>query len=131
MLSAADFRGHVVLLNVWATWCPPCRKEMPSLDRLNARRGGSAFEVVAVSIDRYPALVKSFYNETGIKTLRGYFDPDGRTTALLGVAGVPATLLIDANGREIGRAVGPGEWDSSQVEALIDESLKLPRRTTE
>lgn len=125
-VSLADFHGRVVLLNVWATWCPPCRKEMPSLDRLNTKRGGAAFEVVALSIDHDPSAVKPFYRETGIKTLRGYFDPDVRASAALGTFAVPATLLIDKNGREIGRALGPAEWDSAAVETLIDEALELP-----
>lgn len=125
-VSLADFRGRVVLLNVWATWCPPCRKEMPSLDRLNAKRGGAAFEVVALSIDHDPRAVLPFYRETGIKTLRGYFDHDARASAALGTFAVPATLLIDKSGREIGRALGPAEWDSAGVETLIDEALGLP-----
>lgn len=122
-LTLADFRGRTVLLNIWATWCPPCREEMPSLDRLNAKRGGPAFEVVALSIDSDRAAVKPFYRETGIKTLREYFDPNGRASAALGAFAVPVTLLIDKNGREIGRALGPAEWDSAAVESLVDEAL--------
>lgn len=122
-LTLADFRGRVVLLNIWATWCPPCREEMPSLDRLNAKRGGPGFEVVALSIDKDPAAVKPFYRETGIRSLRGYFDPNARASAALGAYAVPATLLIDQRGREIGRAMGPAEWDSAAVEALIDDVL--------
>lgn len=125
-VSLADFRGRVVLLNVWATWCPPCRKEMPSLDRLNAKHGGTGFEVVALSIDHDPGLVLPFYRETGIKTLRGYFDSNARASAALGTFAVPATLLIDKNGREIGRALGPAEWDSAAVEALIKQAQSLP-----
>ena len=125
-LTLADFRGRVVLLNLWATWCPPCRKEMPSLDRLNAKRGGQVFEVIALSIDHDPALVKPFYREIGVKTLRGYFDPNARASAALGAFAVPATLLLDQHGREIGRALGPAEWDSPQVEALIDAALATP-----
>lgn len=123
-LSLADFRGKVVLLNIWATWCPPCREEMPSLDRLNAKRGGADFEVVALSIDRDTALVESFYEEFGIETLRGYFDPSAQAPNLLRAPGVPTTLLIDRNGREIGRALGPAAWDGEQVEALIDRTLQ-------
>lgn len=124
-VTLADFRGRVVLLNIWATWCPPCREEMPSLDRLNAKRGGPEFEVVALSIDNDPTAVKPFYRETGIKTLRGYFDPNARMSAALGAFAVPATLLIDKNGLEIGRALGPAEWDSATVESLIDGALGL------
>lgn len=123
-LSLADFRGKVVLLNIWATWCPPCREEMPSLDRLNAKLGGADFEVVALSIDRDTALVESFYQEFGIETLRGYFDPSARAPNLLRAPGIPTTLLIDRNGQEIGRALGPAAWDGEQVEALIDRALQ-------
>lgn len=122
-MSLADFRGKVVLLNIWATWCPPCREEMPSLDRLNGKRGGENFEVVALSIDRDTALVKPFYEEFGIQTLRGYFDPSAQIPNTLRAPGVPTTLLIDQEGREIGRAMGPAAWDSPQVEALIDAAL--------
>lgn len=120
-LSLTDFRGRVVLLNVWATWCPPCREEMPSLDRLNAERGGPSFEVVALSIDRDTAVVAPFYREIGVKTLKAYFDSNTRASAELGAFAVPATLLIDQQGREVGRALGPAEWDSAEVKALIDE----------
>lgn len=124
-ISLANFRGRVVLLNVWATWCPPCREEMPSLDRLNAERGGPSFEVVALSIDRDTALVAPFYREIGVKTLKAYFDSNARASAALGAFAVPATLLIDQQGREVGRALGPAEWDSAEVKALIDEVIKL------
>ncbi|MDX3893477.1 TlpA disulfide reductase family protein [Pusillimonas sp.] len=122
-MSLTAFRGKVVLLNIWATWCPPCREEMPSLDRLNDKRGGENFEVVALSIDRDTALVKPFYEEFGIQALRGYFDPSAQIPNTLRAPGVPTTLLIDQEGREIGRAMGPAAWDSAQVEALIDAAL--------
>lgn len=122
-VGLADFRGRVVLLNIWATWCPPCREEMPSLDRLNAKRGGPTFEVVALSIDRDSALVKPFYQEFGVQTLRGYFDPTSQVSNMLRAPGVPTTLLIDQEGREIGRTLGPAAWDSPQVEAMIDAAL--------
>lgn len=122
-LSLTDFRGKVVLLNIWATWCPPCREEMPSLDRLNDKRGGENFEVVALSIDRDTGLIKPFYEKFGIQTLRGYFDPSAQIPNTLRAPGVPTTLLIDQEGREIGRAMGPAAWDSAQVEALIDAAL--------
>ncbi|MFC7298993.1 TlpA family protein disulfide reductase [Herminiimonas aquatilis] len=125
-VSLENFYGRVVLLNVWATWCPPCRKEMPSLDRLNAKRGGQDFEVVALSIDHDPSAVLPFYREIGIKTLRGYFDSNARASAALGAFAVPATLLIDKSGREIGRALGPAEWDSAAVETLIEQALSSP-----
>lgn len=122
-VTLADFEGRVILLNVWATWCPPCREEMPSLDRLNAKRGGPDFEVVALSIDRDPDLIKPFYQDFGIRTLKHYVDPTTRVSDTLRAPGVPTTLLIDREGREIGRAMGPAAWDGSQVEALIDGAL--------
>lgn len=126
-MTLQDFRGKFVLLNVWATWCVPCRKEMPALDRLQAKLGGPGFEVVAVSIDRdgLPA-VQEFYLQTGIKQLRVYLDKSGDASANLGVAGIPTTLLIDRESREIGRKIGPAEWDSPEVVTLIQGYLGAP-----
>ena len=122
MLS--EFRGKAVLLNFWATWCVPCRKELPALDRLQARLGGPDFEVVALSIDRkgLPA-VQAFYAELGLKVLAIYVDESGRAASQVGAVGIPTTLLVDARGREIGRAVGPREWDSAAAVAEIERRL--------
>ncbi len=124
-LTLADFRGKIVLLNVWATWCGPCRKEMPTLDRLQARFGGPDFAVVPLSIDRQgvPA-VKKFYEEIGIAHLGLYVDSSGRTGAALGLTGLPTTLLIDREGNEVARLVGPTEWDSPEMVALLEQYLK-------
>ena len=120
VLTLTDFRGKVVLLNVWATWCPPCRAEMPTLDRLQAKLGGPDFEVIALSIDQEGApVVKDFYQELGIKALRIYVEPSSRPPPELNVLGLPTTLLIDQQGREIGWKAGPAEWDSPEVEAFI------------
>ncbi|MPZ55331.1 MAG: redoxin family protein [Rhizobiales bacterium] len=114
--SLADFRGKVVLLNIWATWCGPCRREMPSLDRLQGMLGGADFEVVALSIDRAGIeVVRKFYADVGIRNLAIYIDSSGRATRELSTIGVPATLLIDREGREIGRLVGPAEWDEPEI----------------
>jgi thiol-disulfide isomerase/thioredoxin len=119
-VTLQDFRGKVILLNVWATWCVPCRKEMPTLDRLQAKLGGPDFEVVALSIDRGgPSVVSTFYSEIGIRALRIYGDKTGEASANLGVAGIPTTLLIDRENREIGRKTGPAEWDSPEMITLI------------
>ena len=121
-LSLEQFRGKVVLLNIWATWCTPCRQEMPSLDRLQEQLGGNDFEVVALSIDKGDKgmeLVKSFYASLGIRRLRVYHDPEGAAGFDLGVLGVPATLLLDREGREIGRMSGAAEWDSPESVALM------------
>lgn len=114
--SLADFRGKVVLLNIWATWCVPCRKEMPALDRLQTTLGGNDFEVVPLSIDRGGMdVVRKFYAEVGIQKLGMYRDNSGSATREFGAVGIPTTLLIDREGREIGRLIGPAEWDSAEV----------------
>lgn len=123
-VTLEQFRGRVVLLNIWATWCVPCRKEMPTLDRLQEKLGGPGFEVVALSIDQGGvADVRKFYQEVGIKHLRIYNDPSAEVTAHLNVIGIPATLLVDSAGREIGRALGPAEWDAPDVVETIRKHL--------
>jgi len=114
-----DFRGKVVLLNIWATWCTPCRKEMPTLDRLQAALGGIDFEVVALSIDRRMDAVRKFFAEVGIQRLAMYLDSSAKATRQLGAVGLPTTLLIDREGREIARLIGPAEWDSPEIAAFI------------
>ena len=110
--SLADFRGRVILLNVWATWCLPCREEMPALDRLQTALGGPDFEVVPLSIDRGGvSAVRSFYGELELRTLRIYVDASGEALTKLGAVGIPLTLLVDRDGRELWRVVGPAEWD--------------------
>ena len=123
-MTLQDFRGKFVLLNFWATWCAPCREEMPTLDRLQAELGGPDFEVAALSIDRgVPIVVRTYYDEIGIKALRIYIDQSGEASSALGVNGIPATLLIDRAGRELGRKIGPAEWDSPEVITLIQGYL--------
>lgn len=118
--TLADWSGRVVLINLWATWCTPCRHEMPSLDRLQAALGGADFEVVAISIDRgEPARPQGFLQEIKTNALAFYHDPSARLGTRLGVFGMPATLLIGRDGRELGRLVGPAEWDSAEALALI------------
>ncbi|MGH6880204.1 TlpA family protein disulfide reductase [Hypericibacter sp.] len=123
-LSLTDFRGKVVLLNIWATWCGPCRKEMPTLDRLQAKLGGADFEVVALSIDEGgPDVVRKFYAEIGIRQLPIYMHPSGATPQALGVVGIPTTLLIDRRGQELGRLVGPAEWDAPEMISLLESVI--------
>jgi thiol-disulfide isomerase/thioredoxin len=117
--SLADLRGKVVLLNIWATWCVPCRKEMPTLDRLQAALGGADFEVVALSIDRRVEAVRKFFAEVGIQKLAMYIDSSAKATRELEAVGLPTTLLINREGREIGRLIGPAEWDSPEMAAFI------------
>lgn len=123
-ISLADFRGKVVLLNVWATWCGPCRREMPTLDRLQAKLGSPAFEAVALSIDRAgPDAVRKFYREIEIKNLALYIDSKNKTTPTLGIIGIPSTLLINREGQEVGRLVGPAEWDAPEMVAFLKSQL--------
>ena len=122
-LTLADFRGRVVLLNVWATWCVPCRKEMPALDRLQARLGGKDFLVIPLSIDREGvAPVKRFYQELGLEKLGIYVDPSGKGSRALAIPGVPTTLLIDRQGREVARKMGAAEWDSTEMASVIERA---------
>ena len=122
--SLAAFRGRVVLLNVWATWCPPCREEMPTLDRLQAALGGPGFEVVALSIDHGGLpVVRDFFDRTRIKHLQPYLDTFGDAQSSLAVAGVPLTLLIDREGREIARKLGPATWDDPRIVQLIRSQM--------
>jgi thiol-disulfide isomerase/thioredoxin len=123
--TLADFKGRVVLLNIWATWCVPCRAEMPTLDRLQAKLGGPDFEVVALSIDRKGLdVVKPFYAELGLTSLAAYVDRSGDSAHALGAVGVPTTLLIDREGREIGRKLGPAEWDQPEAVAVIRHAIE-------
>lgn len=124
------FRGKVILLNLWATWCVPCRKEMPALDRLQASVGGADFEVVALSVDRDGlAAVNAFYLQTGIRQLLVYLDKSGQAMFDLGVAAIPTTLLIDRQGNEIGRKIGRAEWDSPALVKMIRNRLDVPAKT--
>ena len=118
--SIADFKGKVVVLNIWATWCIPCRKEMPALDRLQARLGGPDLEVVAVSIDRGGRdIVAKFYAETGIRNLAIYIDASGQAVPTLAAVGLPTTLIINRRGYEIDRIIGPVEWDAPEVDEFL------------
>jgi len=118
--TLAEFRGRYVLLNVWATWCVPCREEMPALARLQHKLGGPRFEVIALSVDSGGVeAVKGFFAEYHVDSLAVYTDRSLQVNSALRVVGVPTTVLVDREGREIARHVGPAQWDSAQtVEGL-------------
>jgi len=119
-----DWQGRVVLLNLWATWCAPCRKEMPALERLQQALGSDKFQVLALSVDRGGAEAsKKFFDQISVEALDLFVDPTGRATSQLKAVGLPTTLLIDAQGREIGRLTGPAEWDSEDAKRLIQAVL--------
>ena len=119
--SLADFRGKVVLLNIWATWCVPCREEMPAFDALQTKLGGKNFEVVAINIDKGgPEKAAAFLKETGATNLALYTDPTGKLFATLKAVGMPTTLLIDREGRVI----------ASSVLFLSQLMARIPHRRT-
>jgi len=126
--TLADYRGRTVLLNLWATWCVPCRKEMPALDALQAKLGGETFEVVAVNIDtRNLDKPKAWLEEVGIKRLGYYADPSAKVfqdlKAVGKAFGMPTTLLIDPQGCELGVLAGPAEWASEDAIKLVSAAI--------
>ena len=119
-LGLDAFRGKVVLLNYWATWCAPCVEEMPSLERLQTRLGGGDFTVLAVSVDRQGLdIVRPFLERIGLKQLPIYLDRSGASMRAFGIRGLPTTMLIDREGNEVGRLEGMADWQSPAAEALI------------
>ncbi len=123
--TLGDWKGRVVLLNLWATWCAPCRKEMPGLSRLQKEMGSPKFEVVALAVDRAGAdAAAKFLASIDAKDLRLYVDATARTGTALKAVGMPTTLLIDPQGLEIGRLTGPAEWDSPEAKRLIQTYLR-------
>ncbi len=126
-----DFGGKVVLVNFWATWCAPCRREMPSLLRLSDRLAGTDLTVLALSQDRHGwDRIASFLETHGLERLAVYRDPRGATARAAGVRALPTTLLVGRDGREVGRLVGHAEWDSEEAVTLIERYLRPARSRT-
>ena len=118
--SLSDYRGKYVLLNFWATWCAPCREEMPMLSALQTEFGGENFEVVTIATGRNPPpAMATFFDEIGVNNLPLNRDPKQMLAREMGVLGLPVTLIIDPQGREIARMVGGAEWDSPSALTLI------------
>jgi len=123
-LKLSDWRGKVALVNLWATWCAPCRKEMPALAGLQSKLGGPDFEVVAISIDRKGAAASgAFLDEAKATALKLYVDPSSKALGGLQAIGLPASVLLDREGREIGRLLGPADWNSPEAERLIRAAI--------
>ncbi len=127
-LKLSDWHGRTVLLNLWATWCVPCRREMPALDALQALLGGKDFEVVAVNIDtRDPQKPLTFLKDVNITHLAYYSDPSARVFEDLKTAGkafgMPTTVIVDPSGCEIGNMAGPAEWASDDGVKLVSAAL--------
>jgi thiol-disulfide isomerase/thioredoxin len=119
----SDFRGRVILVNLWASWCAPCVRELPALDRLQARLGGADFEVVAVNLDRKPEEGRRFLRARGIKRLAFYHDDKLALFQALNPQGLPLSLLIDREGRVLGRLEGAAAWDSPAARKVIKEAI--------
>ncbi|MEX1234009.1 MAG: TlpA disulfide reductase family protein [Roseovarius sp.] len=125
--TLAQYEGKHILLNFWATWCAPCRKEMPMLSELQTEFGGESFEVVTLATGRnaVPA-IEEFFDEIGVTNLPMHRDPNQRVARDMGVLGLPITVIIDPSGREIARLQGDAHWSSESAKALIAELSAAP-----
>jgi thiol-disulfide isomerase/thioredoxin len=116
----SEWRGKTVILNLWATWCAPCKAEMPSLDRLQSRIGGDGFAVIALSMDRRGLKEPiAFFASQGIKHLKLYNDNTGQASIRLKAPGLPFTAVLNEKGEEVARVTGPAEWDSDTMIAQL------------
>lgn len=118
--SLAEWRGKVLVVNFWATWCASCRTEMPSLDRLQGAMGGDDFQVLTIATGRnaMPAIEK-FFDEAGVTQLQILRDERQKLSRELGILGLPVTLILDREGNEIGRMIGDAAWDGPEAQALL------------
>lgn len=122
-LKLSDYRGKVVFLNIWASWCPPCREEMPSMESLYQRQKGPNFEMLAVSIDQKGAeVIRPFTVKYGL-TFPVLLDPDGKTQRLYGLTGVPETFIIDKSGVVIKKIIGPQDWVKKEWLDYFDDII--------
>jgi thiol-disulfide isomerase/thioredoxin len=123
--TLADHKGRYVLVNFWATWCAPCRKEMPGLDKLQAEFGGDDFEVLTIATGKnIPARIDKFFEETGVTNLPRSTDPTSKLAREMGVLGLPASVILAPDGMEIARMTGDAEWDSDSAKAIFAALLK-------
>lgn len=123
-LTLADFRGSLIVLNFWATWCAPCRQEMPSLDRLQTLLGPEGLKVIALSLDRAGnAAVTAFMEELGLTSMEAFLDSGNQSARDFVVQGLPATFIIDPSGGLVGGLLGPAEWDSPDALMLLRHYL--------
>ncbi|WP_244915635.1 TlpA disulfide reductase family protein [Phaeobacter inhibens] len=118
--TLGDYKGKIVLLNFWATWCAPCRKEMPQLSELQEEFGGDEFEVLTLATGRNsPAGIQKFFDDTGITNLPRHQDPRQAVAREMAVLGLPITVLLNREGEEIARLRGDAEWNSDSAKTII------------
>lgn len=127
-VKLSQFKGRVVLLNVWATWCKPCIAEMPSLNALQERAGGAEFDVLPLSLDKGPAVVQQFYEELNLHHLLIFLDANGSAIGDLDVSGLPTSILIDHRGRAVGRLTGDADWNADEVIKLVGTYVRAARQ---
>ena len=119
-----DFNGKLLLINLWATWCEPCKEEMPSLDRLQQKYDKQDFQILAISVDRGPKKKSvNFFNEYEIQNIDLFFDDKNNIPREVRAAGLPFSFFIDQEGNQIAKFIGPTEWDSDYFEDYIDSNL--------
>jgi len=118
--TLAEYQGKYILLNFWATWCAPCRKEMPMLSDLQTELGGDAFEVVTLATGRNarPAMMK-FFEDIGVDNLPLHRDPKSQVAGAMGIFGLPITVIVDPEGNEIARLLGDADWSSDSAKAIL------------
>ena len=127
-LTLNDFKGRLTLVNFWATWCAPCRKEMPSLEVLSNQIGGDTFQVVTIATMRSSEeAVKKFFNDNNIIDLPKFRDPKGYLARASGVAALPLTILLDRNGNEISRLIGDANWAQDETIEFIKKAIEIDR----
>ena len=125
-VTLEDYRGKIVLVNAWATWCPPCVAEMPSLDELQRLLGGEDFAVVPISLDRNMSEATEFYERTGLTDLPLIHDGSFAINARLELPGLPTSVFYDEYGRELARLPGEADWASEEALALVDHLTGRP-----
>ena len=132
-LTLEDFRGTPILINVWATWCSPCREEMPSLNRLARLLRTRDVEIIPISIDVSGVrTVRPFYERLGLNNLKIYVDPSKSVLDAFGIVGIPTTVLIGRDGHELGRMIGPAQWDAPEsvkhlAEIVVQHTSSIDR----
>ena len=127
-LTLNDFKGRLTLVNFWATWCAPCRKEMPSLEVLSNQIGGDTFQVITIATMRSSEeAVEKFFNDNNIIDLPKFRDPKGYLARASGVAALPLTILLDRNGNEISRLIGDADWAQDETIEFIKKAIEIDR----